>query len=164
MSISAIGSSPTIQWIQQLLMSGAQSALPQSRSSSTSATSDSMSISQEAIQLNATQSTQAQGTDQSTIRGAHHGHHRHGGGQDGQSPLSQLAQDIVNDLQEAGTNGAATNMGNTLTSGASGTNGGSFIQQLANQITANLLAAYGQPTVVTTPPPTTVASQVSAIA
>lgn len=167
MSVSAINSSPTIQWLQQLL-SGAQSpAMPQSCGSSTSATSDSTRISQEAIQLKATQSTQAQTTGQpSTVKGGHHGHHHHGGGQDSQSPLSQLAQDIVNDLQSAGTNGAATSTGNTITSTSdvSATNGGSFIQQLANQITANLLAAYGQPPATTASSPATVASQVNAMA
>src|SRR5690349_4647919 len=73
MSVSAINSLPTIQWLQQLL-SGAQSAaMPQSCSSSTSASSDSTRISQEAIQLNATQATQAQTTGQpSTVKAGHH--------------------------------------------------------------------------------------------
>src|SRR5689334_11971513 len=109
MDVSAVNSSSTAQWLQQLLSGVQTPGASQSCSPSASAPSDSANISQEAVQMNATQTQPDQST---TVKGGHHGHHRHhGGAQGSQSPISQLAQDIVNDLQNAATNGTASGIG-----------------------------------------------------
>lgn len=169
MSISGIGSSPALQWLQSYLSSSGSATGSQSSCGCPPA-SDTASISQKAVQLNASQASQTSDPSQTSgVNGSqgHHHHHRHGGGQGGSSFMDQLAKSIVSDLQSATGNGDASgSVGSAAPAQASG-NGGSFIDQLASVIAGDLLAKYQQATGSAgagTSPQSGTANQVNAIA
>ncbi len=169
MSVSGVGSSPVLQWLQNYL-SSAGSATGGQSSCGCQAPSDTTSISQQAIQLNASQASQSTDPSQTAgvngSQGRHHHHHHHGGRQGGQSFVDQLAQSIVTDLQNASASGASAGSGSSTTgSSSSSGSGGSFIDKLASDIANDLLAQYQQATGTTTSTtPTSPTSQVNAIA
>lgn len=144
MSVSSVGSSSVLQWLQSYLTKAGPATGPQSSCASTPS-SDTTSISQEALQLNASQASQTPGLSQnSTVKGlqGHYGHHRHGGGQGGSSFMDQLAQSIITDLQNSAGNGATSGSGSSDATAQASTNGSSFIDKLASKISQDLLAKY----------------------
>src|SRR5574340_299057 len=76
MSVSCIGSSSVLQWLQTYL-SSAGSATGSQSSCGCQSSSDTTSISQEAAQLNATQASQATDPSQTSGVNGSQGHHRH---------------------------------------------------------------------------------------
>lgn len=149
MSVSGVGSSPALQWLQDSLTSRAGSAAGGQSSCGAQSSPDTTSISQQALQLNAAQASQTVDPSQASgvagAQGHHHHHHRHGGGQGaggqgGNSFVDQLAQSIVTDLQKA--TGSDTASGSAATTAQAGGNGGSFIDKLASAIANDLLAKY----------------------
>lgn len=146
MSVSGVGSSPALQWLQNYLSSGGSAAGSQSSCGCQSPT-DTTSISPQAVQLNASQTLQTSDPSQTAgVNGSqgHHHHRHHGGGQGGNSFVDQLAQSIVTDLQKATGSGAASGSGSSDATAQAGINGGSFIDKLASQIASDLLAKYQQ--------------------
>jgi hypothetical protein len=145
MSVSGIGTSSVLQWFQNYLTS-AGSATGSQSSCGCQPSGDTTSISQQAVQLNASQASQptdpAQTPGISGTQKHHHHRHHHGGGQDGHSFVDQLAQSIVSDLQNA--TGAGATSGAAAPSAQAGATGGSFIDKLASEITNDLLATYQQ--------------------
>ena len=170
MSVSGVGSSPLLQWLQNYLSPAGSAANSSSSSASRGcqSTGDTTSISQQAVQLNATQAGQltdpSQPSDVNGSQGHHHHHHHHGGGQgNGQgngSFIDQLAQSIVTDLQQATASGASSESSTAGASGSTST-GGSFIDKLASTIANDLLAQYQQSTGSASTPST---RQVNAVA
>jgi hypothetical protein len=170
MSVSSVGSSPALQWLQNYLSSSGAATGTQPPCGCQSSR-DSSSISQEAVQLNASQVSQATDPSQASAAGGsqgHHHHHHHGGGHGGGSFVDQLAQSLVTDLQQAIGSGDASGPGSlTTTTGSAGSTAtaGSFIDQLASQISKDLLARYQQASGSSaSSSPTSVATQVNAIA
>ncbi len=153
MSITSVASSPALQWVQNYLSAAGASTGKQS-SCGCQPSGDTTSISPEAAQLNASQTSQS--ADQSQTSGVsrsqgHHRHHHHqGGGQGGSSFVDQLAQSIVTDLQQATGSGATAGSGTSSTAAATSSTtsaaGGSFIDKLASSIANDLLTAYQQAT------------------
>lgn len=147
MSISSVGLSPVLQWLQSYL-SGAGASTGNQSSCGCQPSADTTSISKEAAQLNASQSSQA--TDPAQASGVngpqgHPRHRHHGGGQDGHSFVDRLAQSIVSDLQQATGTDASTSSGSPTPGSASASaTGGSFIDKLASEIANDLLAKYQQ--------------------
>lgn len=146
MSVSGVGSSPVLQWLQSYLTKAGPATGPQSSCGSKPA-SDTTSISQEAVQLNASQGSQTPPLSQSLkVNGlqGHYGHHHHGGGQGGRSFTNQLAQSIITDLQNATGNGAPSGRASADATAQATTNGSSFIDKLASKISQDLLTKYQQ--------------------
>ena len=146
MSVSGVGSSPVLQWLQSYLSKAGPATGSQS-SCGCPSSSDTTSISQQAVQLNASQALQpSDPTQMSGVNGSqgHHHHHHHGGGQGGKSFMDQLGQSIIDDLQKAAGGGVASGSGSSDATTQASTNGGSFIDQLASKIANDLLAKYQQ--------------------
>lgn len=147
MSVSGVGSSPVLQWLQSYLSKAGPATGSQSCCGCQSS-SDTTSISQEAVQLNASQASQTPDLSQASgVNGAqgHHGHHHHhDGGQGGSSFIDQLAQSIIADLQSATGSGATSGAGSSDATAQASTNGGSFLDKLASKIAEDLLAKYQQ--------------------
>lgn len=149
MSVSGVGSSPVLRWLQNYLSSAGSATGSPSSCGGPSSSNDTTSISQQAVQLNADQAPQA--TDPSQTSGLYgpqgHPHHHHGGGQGGGSFMDQLAQSIVTDLQKATGSGASAGSGSSTTgSASSSTTSGSFVAKLASEIANDVLAQYQQAT------------------
>lgn len=153
MSVSAVDSSPLLQWLQNYLSSAgsAGGSPPSSAPSSTQSTTDTASISQQAVQLNTDPTASVPDPsplpDLSQLR-AHHPHHHHHGGEQDQHPeggsfIDQLAKSIVTNLQQA-TGSDASSQSNPST-GSYG-NQDSFVEKLATAISNDLLAKYQQST------------------
>lgn len=132
MSVSGVGASPSpLEWLQTYLSSTGSPPVSSSCSGCQPST-DTASISQQAVQLNA---SQAQSTDQSQTSGiaqskGHHHHHHHGGGHGKGSTEDSLSGTAME-------SGAPTNT-------PSNTTGGSFIDNLAGALATDLLAQYQQ--------------------
>lgn len=146
MSVSGVGTSPVLQWLQNYLAK-AGPATGNQASCGCQPASDTTSISQDAVQLNASQALQT--SDPSRTSGVtgpqgHHGHHHHGGGQGGNSFMNQLAQSIITDLQGATGSGATSVAGSSDATEQASANGGSFLDMLASKIAGNLLTMYQQ--------------------
>ncbi len=151
MSVSSVGTSPMLQWLQSYLSSAGSVSSNQSCNASCGAQSmsDTASISQQAVELNADQteplSDPSQLPDLSTLR-AHHTHHHHHGdeqglNQDDGSFMDQLAKSIVPDLQQpAGSDASSESNAPTDSQG----NEGSFLDRLAHAIANDLIAQYQQ--------------------
>ena len=160
MSVAGIGSSPILQWLQTALSSaGSATGSPPSCGCQSSST-DTASISQQAVQLNANQTSQAADPSQTSgvygPQGHHHRHHHRADGHGGGSSIDQLAQSIVTDLQKATGSGASVGSGSSTTGSAStSATGGSFIDKLASEIANDLLAQYQQATGLTSQSSTT---------
>jgi len=142
-----------LQWLQNYLSSAGSAGSCQSASTScdTPSTSDTASISQQAVQMNADPTEQgpdsSQLPDLSTLR-AHHSHHHHHDGEQGQSQedgsfIDQLAKSIVTNLQQ-GTGSDGSSELNTSTD--SNENKDSLVEKLATAISNDLLAKYQQAT------------------
>lgn len=149
MSISSVGSSPVLQWLQSYL-SGAGSSKGSASSCGCQPSGDTASISQEAAQLNANQVSQVSDSSQPSgavgTQGRHH-HHHHRGEQDGGSFVDRLAESILSDLQQATENGGSPEAGSaTPASVSSSATGDSFIDKLAQSIANDLLSKYQQAT------------------
>jgi hypothetical protein len=155
MSVAGVASSPILQWLQNALSSAGSAPGSPSSCGCQSSSSDTTSISQQAVQLNATQASQAPDPSQTSgVYGpqGHHHHHHHGGGQGGGSFMDQLAQSIITDLQKATGSGASVGSGSSTTgSTSSSTADGSFVDKLASKIANDLLAQYQQATGSTAP-------------
>jgi hypothetical protein len=146
MSVSGVESSPALQWLQNYLSSVGSATGSQSYSGCQSS-SDTTSISQEAVQLNASQASQTPDLSQTSgVNGPQgHRHHRHHGeGQGGNSFVQQLGQSIVTDLQKATGGGAASESGSSAATAQVSATSGSFIDKLASEIANDLLAKYQQ--------------------
>ena len=146
MSISSVGSSPVLQWLQSYLAGGGSSKSTVS-SCDCQASADTTSISKEATELSANQASQPVDPSQAegVARGqGHHRHHRHEAGGEG-SFMDRLAQSIITDLQQATGNSASTPAGSSNSdSDSSAASGGSFIDKLASEIAKDLLSKYQQ--------------------
>lgn len=168
MSVSGVGSSPVLQWLQNYV-SSAGSATGSQSSCGCQPVNDTTSISQEAVQLNANQASQASDPSQASgVNGSqghrHHHRHHHGGGQGGNSFVDQLAQSIVTDLQNATGSGVASGSGSSDATAQASANGGSFIDNLASAIANDLLAKYQQASgSAGTSSPSSTVNQVNAI-
>ena len=149
MSISSVGASPMLQWLQSYL-SGASGTTGKSSSCGCQSSRDTASISQEATQLNASQPSQTLDPSQASgIKSTegHHRHHHHGGSQDGESFIDQLAHSVMTDLQQATGNGASNPAGASHSaSESSSSSGESFVDKLASEIAKDLLSKYQQGT------------------
>ncbi len=154
MSVSSVGTSPMLQWLQNYLSSAGSASSTQSSSPScgTQSTSDMASISQQAVELNADSTEQgadpSQPPDPSTVRAHHAHHHHHHGDEQGQSQgdgsfIDQLAKSIVTNLQQA--TGSDTSSESNTSTDANG-NEDSFLEKLATAISNDLLAKYQQST------------------
>ncbi len=144
-----VNSSSAVQWFQSL------SARDQSQGGTAAcdsppASTDTAAFSTEALALNATtgatQSTDSSNSGQSSeVRQGHHHHHHSNQGQgDNGSLISQLAQDIASDLQDATGSPTATAGSSGQASTLQTDDSSAFIQQLASHVTNDLLRAYGQ--------------------
>ncbi|MGH7182486.1 MAG: hypothetical protein ACREJN_10965 [Nitrospiraceae bacterium] len=156
MSVAGVESSPILQWLQSTLSSAGSATGSPSSCGCQSSPTDTTSISQQAVQLNANQASQVPDPSQTSgiygPQGHHHHHRHHGGDQGGGSLMDQLAHSIVTDLQKATGSGASAGSGSSTTGTASSsTTGGSFIDKLANEIANDLLAQYQQATASTAP-------------
>ena len=147
MSVSSVGSPPVLQWLQSYI-SKAGPATGNQSSCGCQPASDTTSISQDAVQLNASQALQTSDPSQTSgINGpqGHHGHHHHhGGGQGGSSFMDQLAQSIIADLQSATGSGATSGAGSSNATAQASANSGSFLDKLASKIAGDLLTTYQQ--------------------
>lgn len=149
MSISSVGSSPVLQWLQSYLSSGAGSSKGTPASCGCQPSGDMTSISTEAAQLNASHASQAD--DPSQAEGAtrtpgYRRHHRHGEGGEG-AFMDRLAQSIISDLQQATGTGTPSESGSsTPATTSSSDRGGSFVDKLAQSIANDLLSKYQQTT------------------
>ncbi|MBX3235094.1 MAG: hypothetical protein KF814_02990 [Nitrospiraceae bacterium] len=150
MSISGIGSSSMVQWLQSYLSNPKTPGETQA-ACGCQHSSDSASISQDAIQQNANQALQSldpsQASGASATQGHHHHRHHHGSGQQEGNFVSQLAQAIATDLQQASGNttsaDASVATGDTPAQPVNST-GDSFVTRLADLIAHDLLAQYQQ--------------------
>jgi len=143
MSVSSIDSSPTLQWLQSYL-SGSGPATEKPLSCGAQFSSDTTSISQEAVQLNASQTLQAPDPSRASgVNGSqgHHHHHHYGGGQGANSFVQQLGQSIVADLQNATGGGVASGSEASAATAQTSANGGSFIDKLAGVIASDLVTS-----------------------
>lgn len=147
MSVSGVGTSPLLQWLQHAHSQTGSAAKGRSCCGGESS-SDTTSISQEAIQLNAIRTPQSADRPQaSEIRGAqgHHGHHQHQDGkQDERSFIDRLVQSISTDLRSATGSDTASGAGSSDAIVRASTIGGSFLDKLASKIAEDLLATYRQ--------------------
>lgn len=145
MSVSGVGSSPVLQWLQSYL-SGSGPATGSQPSCGCPSSSDTTSISPEAVQLNASQALQVPDPSQTSgVNGSQGHHHRHhGGGQGERSFVSQFAQSIVTDLQNGTSGGMASGSGSPNATAQASTNGDSFLDKLASKIAEDLLTKYQQ--------------------
>ena len=169
MSIAGVGASPGLQWLQNYLSPSGTGSGSQS-SCGRQASTDMASISQQAMQLNASQG--AQSPDASLTSGVtgtqgqqhhHHHHHHDKSGSGGQSFVDTLAQAIVTDLQQATGSGTPTGSGSSTAEPASSSlSGGSFLDKLASAIANDFLTQYQQ-TTGSTPPSTAQASPSSQV-
>ena len=153
MSISNITSSPVLQWLQQSLSTAGLTVGNQSSGASNGAQSGSTTISpfHQALQMLTSQTAQPTDPQQSLsasgAQGTHHRHHHHsrgeGNNQGNEGFVDQLAQSIVNDLQQTDGTGASLTGDSSSASNGSGL---SFMDGFSTAITNNLLTNYQQAT------------------
>lgn len=168
MSISSINSSTLFQWLQGSLSAAGLTVGNQSSSPSNDAQSGSNTILpfQQALQTLTSQTAQPAAPQQSfSTNGAQETHHHprhHSGGEGNQGNegfIDQLAQSIVNDLQQidgAGDSSTASS------SNDSTSNDMSFLDGLTSALANNSLTQYRQATDASPAP--SPSSQVNAIA
>lgn len=144
MSVSGIGSSHALEWLQGYL-SKAGSAAGSQPAATSQPSSDRASISREAMQLNLQASQASDPLQVSGVKGVQGRPHRQGGGQGGSSFVDQLAQSIMADLK--GAAGGRTVSRTSEATAQAGANGGSLIDQLASKLAKDLPLRY-QPVTV----------------
>ncbi len=171
MSISDSSVSPLLQWLQNSIASAGLAVGNQSSCGSCGSSSgtDSTQTFQQTLQMLSNQAAQPTELQQPSGANGTHGHHHHhqhsGGGNDDHgngSFISQLAQSIINDLQQPDGTEISSSVGSSITPN---TGRSSFIDGLAGAIANDLLSKYQQGTGSGPIPSSSSASnQVSAIA
>lgn len=135
MSVSGIGSSHALEWLQGYL-SKAGSAAGSQPAAMSHPSNDRASISREAKLLNGQGSQAADPLQVSGVKGVQGRHHRQCGSAFG----DQLAHSIMAELTGAAGGGAASRTAEATAQ--AGANGGSLIDQLASQLVKNVQTKY----------------------